>query len=178
MKAVHMVQIIREIRPAPAFILSAQPIKYFSTWIRQCAPCKRKKTRFKYRNRENWWWYVGLCQILIFPIFQVDGYSDGKPDETLVTRLSLSLQKCITQITISVYDAAVHPTPKINFRFQIQFAPNQSCGCGCRWVLHQLLAFCPKPILKHTPGGSFLHQNVDLCDISLQYVSTVPLATS
>ena len=100
MKAVHMVQIIREIRPAPAFILSAQPIKYFSTWIRQRAPCKRKKTRFKYMNTEKRWGYIGLCQILIFPIFQVDGYSDGKPDEALVTRLSLSLQKYITQITM------------------------------------------------------------------------------
>ena len=56
---------------------------------------QKKETRFKYRKRDKWWGYIGLCQILIFPIFQVDGYSDGKPDETLVTRLSFSLQKYI-----------------------------------------------------------------------------------
>ena len=43
-------------------------------------------------------WGCGHCQILICPIFQVDGYADGKTDETLVTELSCSLShKVITQ---------------------------------------------------------------------------------
>ena len=37
MKAAHMVEIIWEIRPAPPFILSAHPVKSFSTQITQNA---------------------------------------------------------------------------------------------------------------------------------------------
>ena len=115
-----MVQIIWEIRPALAFILSAQPIKYFSSWIKQCALCKRKKTRFKYMNTEKRWGYIGLCQILIFPIFQVDGYSDGKPDETLVNRRSLSLQQArklqATLVRVRNYHRLTHSLTGVKCR--------------------------------------------------------------
>ena len=97
-----------------------------------------------------------LCQILIFPIFQGDGYSDGKPDETLVTGLEKFFQNII--------ESTIHRWLRhfmiqlIHFRSHFHFAQNQDIGI---YELYRVI-FLTAPLRRGQGWCSALLHSVSL----------------